>query len=98
MSWHGCKLNSPGWSDPEARALGMTLGGSNGEADIHVMLNMHSEALDFEVPPPGDRRWFKAIDTAEPAPRDIVDPGDEIEFHGNLCSLRARSIVVLISR
>ena len=31
---------SPGWSDPEARALAMTLGGFDGEPDIHIMLNM----------------------------------------------------------
>ena len=98
VSWHGCQLNSPGWSDPEARALGMTLGGFNGEADIHVMFNMYSEALDFEVPLLRDRRWFKAIDTAEPVPRDIVNPGSETELDGNLSSVSARSIVVLISR
>ena len=76
----------------------MTLGGFNGEADIHVMFNMYSEALDFEVPLLRDRRWFKAIDTAEPVPRDIVNPGSETELDGNLSSVSARSIVVLISR
>ena len=98
VSWHGCKLNCPGWSDPEARALGVTLGGFNGEADIHVMLNMYSGALDFEVPLLTDRLWFKAIDSAEPSPYDIVDPGSETEFGGNLCSVQGRSVVVLISR
>jgi len=98
VSWHGCKLNRPGWSDPQARALGMTLGGFNGEEDIHIMLNMHSGTLDFEVPLLTGRRWFKAIDTAEPSPHDIVEPGDETEFAGDLCSVRGRSIVALISR
>lgn len=41
VAWHGCTLNQPGWSDPDARALGMTLGGFDGDADIHVMLNMY---------------------------------------------------------
>jgi isoamylase len=98
VSWHGCKLNSPGWSDPEARALGMTLGGFDGGADIHVMLNMHSGTLDFEVPSLTDQRWFKAIDTAESTPHDIVDPGNETEFGGNICSVQGRSVVVLISK
>jgi isoamylase len=98
VSWHGCKLNSPGWSDPEARALGMTLGGFKGDADIHVMLNMYSGALDFELPSLTDRRWFKAIDTAESTPHDIVEPGNEPQFTGNICSVQGRSVVVLISR
>ena len=98
VSWHGCKLNQPGWSDPEARALGMTLGGFNGDADIHVMMNMYSAALDFEVPPLKGHEWFKSIDTAEASPHDIVDPGAETEFAGNVCSVGAWSIVVLISK
>ncbi len=48
MSWHGCKLNGPGWSDPNARLLGVTVGGFDGDADIHVML-MYWEKLDFEI-------------------------------------------------
>ncbi len=63
VSWHGCKLNSPGWSDPDARALGMTLGGFDGEPDIHVMLNMYWDSLEFEVPPVPGRQWFTTVDT-----------------------------------
>jgi glycogen operon protein len=98
VSWHGCRLNSPGWSDPNARALGMTLGGFDGEADIHVMLNMYWERLDFEIPQLTNRRWFKACDTAEPSPHDILDPGNEFEVHGGVCALQGRSIVVLVSK
>jgi glycogen operon protein len=98
VSWHGCKLNSPGWSDPYARALGMTLGGFYGEADVHVILNMYWDGLDFELPPLDGRCWFKAIDTAEPSPRDIVDPGEEVKVAGSSWRVRERSIVVLISR
>jgi len=98
VSWHGCKLDTPDWSDPNARALGMTVAGFNGDADIHVMLNMYWESLDFEVPVLAGRRWFKVVDTAETSPRDIVDPGDETEVAGNSYSAAGRSIVVLVSR
>jgi len=98
VSWHGCKLNSPGWSDPSARALGMTLGGFDGEADIHVMLNMYWEKLDFEIPPLANGRWFKVLDTAEPSPHDIVDPGNEVQVDGSVCPVQGRSIVALISK
>ena len=66
VTWHGTKLGSPGWSDPHARALALTLAGFNGDPDLHVMLNMHWESLDFEVPEVAGRRWFKAVDTAGP--------------------------------
>ena len=98
MSWHGCELNSPGWSDPNARALGMTLGGFYGEADVHIMLNMYWDSLDFELPQVDGRCWFKAIDTAEPSPRDIADPGEEVKVAGSSWRVRERSIVVLISK
>ena len=98
VSWHGCKLNSPGWSDPHARVLGMTLGGFHGEEDIHIMLNMYWEPLDFEVPAATGRRWFKVVDTGAPSPHDIADSRDAAEFAGNVCPVQARSIVVLVSR
>jgi glycogen operon protein len=76
----------------------MTLGGFNGEADIHVMLNMFWDSLDFEIPPVRGRRWFKVVDTAEPSPRDIVEPRNEVEVPGKVCAVQGRSVVVLVSK
>jgi glycogen operon protein len=98
VAWHGTKLGSPGWSDPDARALGMTLAGFNGEPDIHVMMNMHWDSLDFELPAVQDRRWYRGVDTAQPPPYDISDPGAEPEVAGNTCTVQARSVVVLVNR
>jgi isoamylase len=98
VAWHGCKLNLPGWSDPNARALGMTLGGVGDEPDIHVMLNMFWESLGFQIPVADGRRWFKVIDTAQPSPHDIVDPGDEVVVRGDVCPVQGRSVVVLVSK
>jgi len=98
VSWHGCELNRPGWSDPHARALAMTLGGFDGEPDIHAMLNMYWDDLDFELPPLIGRSWWQVVDTAEASPRDIVDAGDEVKVEGNSAHLRGRSIVILVSR
>jgi glycogen operon protein len=98
VTWHGTRLNSPGWSDPHARALGMTLAGFNGDPDLHVMLNMHWDSLDFELPAAPRRLWFKAVDTAQAPPHDIADPGDELAVAGNTCTVQARSVVVLVNR
>jgi isoamylase len=98
VSWHGCLLNQPGWSDPNARALAVTLGGVDGDADIHVMLNMYWEPLDFQIPALSGRSWFKALDTAADPPDDIADPGGEIAVSDNVCSVQGRSIVALVSK
>lgn len=85
VTWHGTKLNSPGWSDPQARALAMTLAGAEGEPDLHVMLNMYWDRLDFELP--AGRNWVKAIDTA--------DPGSHVAVDGTTLAVQGRSVVVL---
>src|SRR5437016_6250936 len=68
VQWHGCHLNSPGWADPDARALAMTLAGFDREEDIHVMMNMYWDALNFEVPTIATRRWFRIVSTADSSP------------------------------
>ena len=98
VSWHGTKLNSPGWDDASARALAMTLAGFGGDCDLHVMFNMFWESLDFELPIVPGRRWCQAVDTAQPSPYDIADPGCEPEVLGNTRRVEARSVVVLVNR
>jgi glycogen operon protein len=98
VGWHGCKLNSPGWDDPQTRTLAFTLGGFEGEADVHVMLNMHWGPLPFELPPVGDRQWFRSADTSLASPLDIADEGSEVLIAGNEYLVNGRSAVVLISR
>jgi isoamylase len=107
IGWHGCRLNSPGWYDPSSRVLAFTLGGFTDEdrsddVDIHVMLNMEWEDLDFDVPPLADRKWYRVVDTAASSPHDIAEnlaePGEETVVSGNVCHVKNRSVVVLISR
>ena len=98
LAWHGTKLNSPGWLDPGGRALAATLAGFFGDVDIHVMLNMYWESLDFELPPVPHRIWLSAVDTAQPPPLDIADFGAEPPVAGNVYSVKGRSVVVLVNR
>lgn len=98
ISWHGSKLFAPGWGNPDGRALAFTLGGFEGSGDIHVMLNMYWDALEFEIPPVEGRRWYKVLDTAQPSPMDIVEPGQEILVSSNVYSVQGRSVVVLVSK
>src|SRR5436190_4731512 len=72
ITWHGTRLNSPGFDDPQARTLACTIAGFGGAADLHVMMNMFWEPLDFEVP--AHSEWQIAIDTFAASPHDIADP------------------------
>jgi glycogen operon protein len=91
-------LNSPGWGDPTGRALAFTIGGIGGEEDIHVMLNMYWEPLDFELPPVKGRRWFRAADTSLTAPNDVSVPGKEPAVPEGIYKVGARSVVILVGR
>jgi isoamylase len=98
VAWHGTKLNDAGWSDPNARTLALTLAGFGGEPDLHVMMNMYWDCLDFEFPAVPGRRWFRVLDTAQAPPHDIADPGDDNKITGKTCPVQGRSVVVLLNR
>ncbi len=103
IMWHGCRLNSPGWSDPASHVLAFTLGGfaddgSADDTDIHVMLNMDWQHLEFDIPSLVDRKWYRVVDTSLPSPQDIARTGEEIEIAGSTYQVNNRSVVVLISR
>lgn len=98
ITWHSTKLFSPDWDDPDSRVLAFTMGGFDGNADIHVMLNMHWEELHFEIPFIPGREWYQVIDTAESSPMDIVEPGKETIVADDNCLVKARSVVVLVSK
>ncbi len=107
LEWHGCRLHSPGWNDPASRVLAFTLAGFPGTAhgdvvaedvDIHAMLNMEWDDLDFDLPAVEGRRWYRVIDTGAAAPDDILSPGSEKLVDGDSYRVANRSVVVLISR
>jgi glycogen operon protein len=98
VSWHGTKLNEAGWNDPNARCLAYTLGGFDGDPDLHAVLNMYWDALDFEVPNVPGRRWYRAVDTGRPSPEDVVELAQQVAIEGNQVRVEGRSVVVLLSR
>jgi isoamylase len=98
VSWHGTMLNSPGWGDSQARALGFTLAGFEDNPDIHVMMNMYWEPLDMAVPTIPGRRWTRAVDTSLPSPSDIADPGKEVACSDPAYRVKGRSIVILVNK
>ncbi len=98
ISWHGYELNSPGWHDAEARILAYTMGGFDGDPDLHVIMNMHWEGANFQLPTVPGRKWYRSADTSLPSPEDIAEPGNEVEIEGSEYFVNDRTIVVLVSK
>ncbi|HRV92125.1 MAG TPA: glycogen debranching protein GlgX [Anaerolineae bacterium] len=97
IAWHGVKLDEPDWGGA-ARVLAFTLAGFEQDADIHVMMNMYWQGLNFELPTVKGRTWYRAVDTFQSSPNDITEPGQEIAIDGNTYLVQPRSVVVLISK
>jgi isoamylase len=95
ITWHGTKLGAPGFDDPQGRALACTLAGFGGDADLHVMMNMFWDPLDFEVPVDPQRTWHLAVDTFAPGPGDIPNHAERAPLRRSACTVQGRSIVVL---
>ena len=68
------------------------------DVDIHVVLNLEWQDLDFEVPAVAGRRWVRVIDTGAAAPGDIAEPGQGTVEPGPTVRVRDRSVVVLVSQ
>ncbi len=98
ISWHGCKLNSPGWDDTNAKVLAYTIASFNDkQGDIHVMMNMHYEALDFELPHAEKLRWYRFVDTALDSPDDISEKSKMKAFNESTYKVEPYSLVILIN-
>jgi glycogen operon protein len=99
VMWHGVRLNEPDWS-PASRSLAMHLAGEHAaepDCDVYLATNAWEDDLVFELPAPRPgTRWVRVVDTAEPSPGDIAEPGKEPELTDRARILvRARSCIVL---
>ncbi len=97
VTWHGTRLEQPGWDDPEARVLACTLAGFDGHPDLHLVFNMFHLGLEFELPHLPGQRWGLLVDTAGQPGQDIVPPGAEVPVADHSYHAQGRSVVVLAS-
>ena len=63
--------------------------------DLCVMINAHWEDREFTLPEGRPADWRRVVDTARPAPGDILEPGSESVVDSAVCNARARSVLVL---
>ncbi|MFH7340201.1 glycogen debranching protein GlgX [Streptomyces sp. KHY 26] len=95
ITWHGTRLEQPGWEDTNARVLACTLGGFHGDPDLHLILNMYHLGLDFELPRVRGHRWHRVLDTAQAGPRDLLPAGQEERHDDDTFHAQGRSVVLL---
>jgi glycogen operon protein len=102
INWHGTLAWRPDWS-PGSRVLAFhrIATSSDGMDVIYVAMNMHWEALEFELPSPPahGRNWYVVANTAMPSPDDIAEPGRELPLsdQSKMC-VGGRSIIILAVR
>jgi glycogen operon protein len=63
--------------------------------DLYVMINAHSEDMDFKIREVTPGEWLCVVDTALDSPDDIVEPGQDAGSVTGHYYVRARSVVVL---
>jgi isoamylase len=97
ISWHGTQLNHPAWNDPGACLLAVTYGGTDNDADLHLMMNMGNGIAEFELPSPTAHTWQRVLDTSLPSPNDIAPPGEGVDIDGSNYIVNSHSIVLLAS-
>jgi isoamylase len=86
-------------TSPESRCLAYLLkGASFDDNDLYVMINSHWEDHFFIIPVSSANKWHRAVDTSQPGPDDILEPGNEPELETLSYNVRSRSVVVLINK
>ncbi len=94
--WHGVRAGQPDWSD-SSHSVSFSADLPSERLHFYLILNAYWEPLEFELPA-GRRRWRRWIDTARPAPQDIV-PWPEAPAVTQPCyRAECRSVVVLFCR
>jgi glycogen operon protein len=99
VTWHGTQLNQPDWDDAGSRCLAMTLGDTDEDSDgldnVHIMMNMYWEPLQFEIPQYEGLKWQRLIDTSLPSPNDVTTRVGAPVIADSTYIVNDRSIVVL---
>jgi glycogen operon protein len=80
----------------ESRTLAFLLRGAPmNDDDLYVMINGHWEDRSFKVQSGEISQWRRVVDTAQPSPNDILEPGTEAKLESANYNVRARSVVIL---
>jgi glycogen operon protein len=99
VSWHGLELHQPLWHDQNARVIAFTLAAVEPEEeDVHIICNMSEQTHTLALPPLQDRSWYRAVDTAELSPHDILPVNGQTPVAKQRYEVRPHSITVFEGR
>ena len=93
ISWHGAKIDTPLWDDPDNQLLAFTLAGID-EADIHVIINMSERQTVCELPEIKGKAWCLSVDTSKNSPDDIIRRPNQKTMSDSTFNVKEKSIVV----
>ncbi len=105
ITWHGVTPWQPDWSY-DSHTLAFMLCGKHARQGavwdnyLYAVMNMHWEPHRFELPPlPEGMTWHCFLDTFQPVPKDICEPGSEPPLDDQQgCTVGERSVIVLVGR
>jgi glycogen operon protein len=99
IAWHGIKLNAPDWSH-DSHTVAFTLSGLGIDNDLHVIINMWTAELSFELPGLNkELNWHRSVDTFLPSPEDIAAENSEFLLPDQKrYPAGPRSVVILVSK
>lgn len=105
ISFHGTQAWNADWSE-SSRVLAIMLDGGhakNGYATddtVYFAINMHWEALPFELPHlPDGKSWYVSVNTDMPSPYDFHELNNEPVLENQYsCILGPRSVVILLGK
>ncbi len=96
ITWYGPDGKPPDW-DNAGRSLAVAI---HGTRELYVMFHADFDEKDFAVPhPPRNKKWYCAVDTSQPMPRDVCPAGFEGPIDRQKSyALSARSMAILVAK
>jgi glycogen operon protein len=103
ITWHGTQAWNADWSGNTFAFMlsgDHAKGGTTTDDFIYMALNMHWEALPFDLPSlPQGMQWHIFANTSHPAPEDVWEPGSEPVLDNQYSFLvGGRSITILVGK
>lgn len=95
-AWHGVKLNQPDWGD-ESRSIAVEGRLTTDGLRFYLVFNSYHEPLEFELPPTGNGKWRRWIDTSLESPQDITPWNESQEWDASTYRVADRSVVMLFT-
>jgi glycogen operon protein len=99
IHWFNAQGKLPDWTDPKAKQFACLIQ-ENEQQALFLIFNADTGSTDFHLPPmPEGFRWYRAVDTSQPAPQDFVAAGEETLLDNpTTYRLEARTSAILLTR